>query len=73
MYKIILTSRNIENLIVVIEEESREIFSEQLKAYIGPNSGWTADGLPIYINRFWDEFINNCKKERGNENERNNI
>lgn len=67
MYRIKLTNRNIENLIVVIEEESREIFSEKLKTYVGPNSGWTANGLPNYINRFWDNFINNCKKERGNE------
>lgn len=66
MYKIILTSRNIENLIVVIEEESREIFSEKLKAYVGPNSGWTANGLPSYINRFWDDFIETCNRERGN-------
>ena len=35
---------------IVIEEESREIFSEKLKTYVGPNSGWTANGLPRSIN-----------------------
>ena len=40
MYKITLTSRSIDNFIIVIEEESREIFSEKLKTYVGPNSGW---------------------------------
>lgn len=61
MYKITLTSRNIDNFIIVIEEESREAFSERLKPYIGPNSGWTANGLPRYIGRFWNDFINTCK------------
>lgn len=61
MYKIILKNRNVDNFIVVIEEESREVFSEKLKTYVGPNSGWTANGLPSYINRFWDEFIDSCK------------
>ena len=40
MYKITLTSRSIDNFTIVIEEESREIFSEKLKTYVGPNSGW---------------------------------
>lgn len=61
MYKITLTSRSIDNLTIVIEEESREIFSEKLKTYVGPNSGWTANGLPSYINRFWNDFLDTCK------------
>jgi hypothetical protein len=61
MYKITLTSISVDNFTIVIEEESREAFSEKLKAYVGPNSGWTANGLPSYINRFWNEFIDTCK------------
>lgn len=61
MYRIILTNRNVDNLIVVIEEESREVFSEKLKTYIGSNSGWYADGLPMYVGRFWYDFIDSCK------------
>lgn len=61
MYKITLTSRSIDNFTIVIKEESREIFSEKLKAYVGPNSGWTANGLPSYINRFWNDFLDTCK------------
>lgn len=61
MYKITLTSRSVDNFTIVIEEESREVFSEKLKAYVGPNSGWTANGLPSYIGRFWNDFIDTCK------------
>lgn len=61
MYRIILKNRNVDNFIVVIEEESREVFSEKLKTYVGPNSGWSGNGLPSYINRFWNEFIDSCK------------
>ena len=50
-----------DNFTIVIEEESREVFSEKLKTYVGPNSGWTANGLPSYINRFWNDFLDTCK------------
>jgi len=61
MYRIELTSRVINNFVVVIEEDSKEVFNEKLKHFVGPNSGWVAPGLPMYIDRFWFEFINACK------------
>ena len=62
MYRIILTSRGTENK-VLIERESREEFSNTLKSFVGPNSGWYSEmnPLPMYINKFWDSFIDTCK------------
>jgi hypothetical protein len=62
MYRITLTSRSVDNFTIVIEEESREVFSERLKTFVGPNSGWYANGLPSYVGRFWNDFIDTCLK-----------
>lgn len=47
---------------VVIEENDREVFKRRVTSFIGPNSGWYNNDFGTYIDRFFDQDIDACRK-----------
>ena len=47
---------------VVIEESDRDVFKRRVASFIGPNSGWYNNDFGTYIDRFFDQDIDACRK-----------